>query len=235
MAVSLIVSRMENQIAQWSGASDQRLIFLSCYKMMTQNMDAAITRAEFVDPVWVDRLLERFADYYFIALHSYDENPRSAPEVWQIAHSFSRNPKAWALQKLLLGVNAHINYDLVLTLNELLKPEWDRLSPTQRNERYSDYTYVNDIIGSTIDAVQDQVIEPAMPVMDLFDRLLGREDERLISKLLSQWREQVWAAAMGLLGTRTADEYSRLVRQVEAKCLKHARIILLTDLPTWFG
>ncbi len=32
---------------------------------------------------------------------------------------------------------------------------------------YTDHCHVNDVIGGTIDAVQDQVIEPAMPVMDI--------------------------------------------------------------------
>lgn len=227
---STIVSRMEDQIARWVETEDQRSIFLRCYLMMTLNMNSALLRGEFHDTGWVAGLLQRFAEYYFIALEDYERNPDSAPKVWQITHHFSRSPRGWALQKLLLGVNAHINYDLVLTVTEVLKPEWDQLSIDEQHDRYADFTFVNDIISRTVDAVQDNVIEPEMPVMDLIDRLLGGEDERLISRMLSGWREKVWKNALSLLQAKTTEEQMFLVRRVEADSLKHARVILLNDL-----
>lgn len=234
MTDSLVVARMQRLIIRWEEQSDQRSIFLNCYRMMTQNMLLAIDSGEFEDPTWVERLLQNFSDYYFVALQAYEEDPISAPQVWQVAHNFTRNPDAWALQKLLLGVNAHINYDLVLTLTELLKSEWSGLSEGQRAGRYSDYCYVNDIIGRTIDAVQDQVVEPTMPLMDLLDKMLGREDERLISRLLTEWRNKVWHYAMLLLEAEASREQTRLIQQVEADALKLAKLIMLTDIPTWF-
>jgi hypothetical protein len=227
---STVISRMEDQIARWTETSDQRSIFLRCYLMMTKNMDSAILGGKFLDSIWVAGLLHRFAEYYFTALQDYERNPKSAPRVWQVAHDFSRSPRGWALQKLLLGVNAHINYDLVLTVTEVLKPVWDLLPSDAQHDRYKDFTFVNEIISRTVDAVQDEVIEPEMPVMELIDRLLGREDERLISRILSGWREKVWQNALGLLQAKTPDEHLLLVRQVEADSLKHARVILLTDL-----
>ncbi len=230
---SAVIARMEDQIARWTASADQRSIFLSCYMLMTRNMETAIANREFLDPVWVSRLLGLFADYYFVALQAYEENPASAPLVWQVAHINALEPRVWVLQKLLLGVNAHINFDLVLTVSELLRPEWEQLSSAQQGERYTDFTYVNEIIGRTIDAVQDQIIEPVMPVMDLFDRLLGRGDELLISRLLAKWREQVWKYAMVMLQLETPDQSDRLVQEIETDCLGHARAILLTDLPSW--
>ncbi len=231
---STVISRMEDQIARWTETADQRSIFLRCYLIMTQNMNSAILGGEFQDSAWVAGLLQRFAEYYFTALQDYENNPESAPRVWQVAHDFSRSSRGWAVQKLLVGVNAHINYDLVLTVTEVLKPVWDQLSVDGQRDRYDDFTYVNDIISRTVDAVQDEVIEPEMPVMELIDRLLGREDERLISRMLSEWREKVWQNALSLLQAKTPEEQFLLVRQVEADCLKHARFILLNDLETRF-
>jgi hypothetical protein len=182
----------------------------------------------------VDRLLQRFAEHYFAALQAYDQDPLSAPQVWQIAHNFTRDADAWALQKLLLGVNAHINFDLVLTLDEMLAAEWDLLSEEERSGRYWDYCYVNDIIAQTIDSVQDQVLEPAMPVMDLVDKLFGNQDERLISRMLTRWRDHVWTDAMSLLAAKRSDEQADQIRRVEAEALRLARVIMLTDLTTWF-
>ena len=233
MTDSPVLARMQRLITTWEEQSDHRSIFLSCYRMMTQNMLLAIDSGEFEDPGWVDKLLHNFSDYYFIALQAYEDNPMSSPQVWRVAHNFTRNPNAWALQKLLLGVNAHINYDLVLTLTELLKPEWSGLSEGQRAGRYSDYCYVNAIIGRTIDAVQDQVVEPTMPWMDLLDKMLGREDERLISRLLAHWREKVWHYTVLLLETEASGEQTRLIHEVEADALNLAKLIILSDIPTW--
>jgi hypothetical protein len=124
---------------------------------MTRNILSAIERREFHDSAWVNSLMERFADYYFVALEAYEKEPASAPAVWQVAHSMTRAPNALALQKLLVGVNAHINFDLVLSLVDMLGPEWDALAADQRSERYDDHCHVNTVIGIG-DVLQDQVL-----------------------------------------------------------------------------
>lgn len=216
---------MQSLIARWDEVSDHRTIFLTCYMMMTRNMLAAIDQQKFKDSAWVDSLLHRFADYYFVALDAYERNPATAPSVWQLAHNATRDPHMPALQKLLLGVNAHINYDLVLTLVDLLRPEWDNLSGSQRAARYADHCHVNEVIGHTIDAVQDQVLERTAPVMDIIDRLLGPIDEMLISRLITHWRETVWRNAMRVLETNESGERARLIQRVEGEALSLGRII----------
>lgn len=222
---------MRSLIQQWEQRADPRAVFLNCYMMMTCNMLTAIERDEFFDSVWVNQLLHRFADYYFVALEAYEQSPASAPTVWLLAHDAAYDPQCSALQMLLLGVNAHINYDLVLTLFDLLEPEWANLSDAQRATRYADHCHVNDVIGRTIDAVQDQVIEPAMPVMDLFDKLLGPIDEIMISRLIAQWRETVWQNATRLLETDQESERTQMIGQFEKEALKIGQIIKV--IPTW--
>lgn len=219
------LARMTALITTWDAHADQRAIFLRCYRMMTNNMLAALAGGEFSDGAWVDRLLRRFADYYFRAVADYERDRAAAPRVWQVAHDAASQQGLWALQKLLLGVNAHINYDLVLTLVELLQAEWVELTEVQRDARYADYCHVNDIIARTIDAVQDQILEPAMPLLAVLDRLLGRMDERLISRLLTGWRDEVWREAMLILQTSDADARTRIIQQVEARALREGRLI----------
>ncbi len=125
------VRRMQALISQWEAETDQRATFLSCYLMMTRNMLSAIRQQEFNDAAWVDELLHRFANYYFVALEAYEQDALQAPPVWQVAHNAARQSRGLPLQELLLGVNAHINYDLVLTLVTLLQPEWENLRRTK--------------------------------------------------------------------------------------------------------
>ncbi|OGO25423.1 MAG: hypothetical protein A2W33_02855 [Chloroflexi bacterium RBG_16_52_11] len=220
-----VVARMQLLIDQWEAIPDQRRIFLSCYLMMTSNMLLAIEQREFLDSAWVDNLLHRFAEYYFVALEAYEQDPAAAPPVWQLAHNTARDPDTQVLQKLLVGVNAHINYDLVLTLVELLESEWAVLSEDQRAERYADYCHVNEVIGQTIDAVQDQVLEPGLPLLDILDRFLGPIDEFLISNLINHWRETVWSNVTLLLDTTEPAEQARLIQRVEQEALRLGRII----------
>ena len=108
------LTQMQTLILNWQSRSDPRAAFLECYHMMTGNMLDALEACEFQDGAWVNRLLHRFADYYFTALDAYERQPAQAPAVWQLAHNRAFEPRTPVLQKLLLGVNAHINYDLVL-------------------------------------------------------------------------------------------------------------------------
>jgi hypothetical protein len=228
-ATPVVIAQMQTLIEQWEAHADRRAIFLKCYCMMTHNTLLAIDSCTFNDPVWVDRRLHRFADYYFIALEAYEAEPTSSPLVWQMAHNACHNGRIVPLQNLMLGVNAHINYDLVLTVVDMLKPEWETLSGNQRAERYADHCTVNNIIGRTIDAVQDDVLAPAMPVMSLVDRLMGPVDEYLISRLITQWRDGVWHSAVRLLQADEAGEQVRLLQQVEERSLQIGRLISLSS------
>ena len=220
-----LVNRMQTQVQAWQAVADGRALFLDCYQLMTRNMFTALAAREFSDRVWVDRLLHRFADYYFDALGAYERDPAAAPAVWRLAHDAACRPNTAVLRKVLLGINAHINYDLVLTVAELLQPEWPDLNAAQRAGRQADHEHVNDVIGRTIDAVQDQILDPAMPLMDVFDRLLGSLDELLISRVITSWRHTVWCNAIALIETTDRDVRQRLIAQFESDALTIGRRI----------
>jgi hypothetical protein len=222
-----VMRRMQSLIDQWEASGDHRVVFLRCYQLMTSNMLAAIDQQEFHDSSWVGRLLHHFANYYFTALDAYDTDSTTAPIVWQLAFNAASHPGTLALQNLLLGVNAHINYDLALALVDILDTEWGDLPESQRTLRYEDHCHVNRVIGRTIDAVQDQVLEPAMPIIDIFDKLMGPVDEILISRLLTHWRESVWHNAIRLLDAREAGKRTHLIKQFEADVIEIGEIIQL--------
>ena len=87
-----VIAHMQQTIQQWETAADDKALFLRCYMLMTSNMLAAIEQQEFTDPIWVNRLLHRFADYYFVALQAYESQPVSAPRVWQLAFDAAGDP-----------------------------------------------------------------------------------------------------------------------------------------------
>lgn len=213
------------QLAEdWDRQDDDRAIFLHCYYRMTDNMLVAIEEGRFHDAQWVSQLLHRFAEYYFDALTCYDCGDPT-PAIWKYTHQRAREGRLHTLQHLLLGINAHINYDLVLTLHEILAPEWPHLSAAAKKERYEDHCLVNTIIAETIDEVQDEVIERYSPGMDWVDKLLGRLDEKLIALLITRWRNRVWDQALDFCACASAQKEKDLRQELEAEVMETARWI----------
>jgi len=228
-SVDPVVGRMESLVSRWDEAADQRMYFLRCYLLTTQNIIKAITVREFMDCDWVNQLMHRFADYYFVALDRYEYDPADAPSVWRLAHDATRDPELLPVQKMLIGMSAHINYDLVLSLVDLLRPEWAELSVSKREERYLDHCHINQVIGRTIDAVQDQIVNPTEPILGLFDKLLGPLDEWLVSLHIAGWRDTSWHEAIELLESGGPDRRLHLIGEIEAQALRHAAAISLKD------
>ncbi|MBI5647347.1 MAG: hypothetical protein HY962_10485 [Ignavibacteriae bacterium] len=223
-----LLVQMRDTIARWEAAQDRRAIFLSCYAMMTENMLAAIERDEFHDGPWVRRLLHRFAEYYFDALAEYEQSPETSPAPWRIAHDAAARHETMTLQNLFLGINAHINNDLALTLVDVLE-DWDVLPQQIRRTRHEDYTLVNHVIAETIDAVQQQVVERYTPSLHLVDTLLGHADEWALAHFVARWREQVWMNAESLLATpRHSEQRAGIEALFEAMSAERANAVLLT-------
>lgn len=221
-----VVANMEQHIARWESERDARSIFLSCYRLMTINMYQALEEGQFVDPTWVGALLEHFASYYFVALEAYEADDPCTPEAWQIAFKAAKQTNLSPIQHLLLGVNAHINYDLVLAEVDLLDSEWAELTSEQRGRRQADHERVNQVIGETIDAVQDTILEPLQPRLEILDRLMGGLDEWLVSRLIRHWRAEVWEAAVNFLETPDPDSRASLRRIRSTQVARLADAIL---------
>jgi hypothetical protein len=224
-----ILQQMRDQISLWEQISDSRATFLSCYLLMTENMLQAIESNQFHDSEWVYTFLNRFAEYYFEALSAYENQRLIAPNVWVIVHDAAQKDTTQVLQNLLLGINAHINYDLIFTLVDMLAPEWEQLSLLEKDQRQADHNHVNRIIADTIDSVQDQVIEKLVPRMDLVDKLMGPLDEWMISTLITHWRDEVWRQAVDLLESEDKDACEVRKKEIEQRTIKRANTILLED------
>ena len=225
-----VTQRMQLQIDRWHAAGDRRATFLACYQLMTNNMLSAIDAGEFNDAEWVYSLLHHFAEYYFDALDAYEQDRADTPHIWRQAHDAARQPGTLVIQNLLLGINAHINFDLIFAMVDMLEDDWAQLSPDERQGRYDDHCHVNDIIRSSIDAVQDTVIEPDEPLMDVIDKLFGPADEWVVSRLITQWRDHVWGQVQILLDISDSSQRQQQRERIEAEALKRAARMLHLSL-----
>ena len=107
-------------------AGDQRRYFHATYQRTTVAVAAELKRGGFIDPGWVERWDVVFADLYLDALADALAGRRPS-RPWDIA--FRAPAGLPALRHVLLGMNAHINYDLPQALLAVIT---DRSSTTRR-------------------------------------------------------------------------------------------------------
>lgn len=221
-----LTERMAELIKEWEQRGDRRAIFLGCYALMTGNILIATKRHRFEDDEWVLSLIHHFASYYFNALEAYEGPAGTPPVAWRITHDAARDPETMVLQNLLLGINAHVNYDLALAVTDLLDPEWTSLSSGVRKSRYHDYCQVNQIIADTVDSVQDRVVEKYAPLMEFVDILLGPIDEWFASQLINNWRDEVWQEVVAMLESPLSNRREQMRQSLEKTAVERAKLLL---------
>ncbi|SDF90680.1 DUF5995 family protein [Halorientalis regularis] len=171
---------------------DRRAVFLTIYTRMTERISARIAAGGFRDPEWMRAYTTRFANYYRRAFLAFERGELGAvPDPWRIAFGTATGSDALVLQDAFLGINAHINYDLALTLRDVG-------IDADRAAKRADHRAVNEVLARLIDAQQRALAEVyAAGVADV-DAALGRLDERLSLLGLREGREQAWRVAVVL-------------------------------------
>lgn len=194
---------MQRTLTQFHEHHDRRAVFLRLYYIMTLEVHAAINglgayegRTVFLDPPWVEKLSGKFASLYFRSLDTFGRDPSEDVErAWKIAYKVVRDGSSTVVQDALLGMNAHINYDLARAIASNLDPgELDDYPTLQR--RKFDHDQVNNLLLRTLGPVQEVLARDYGPAIGVVDRLLGQFDERLSETGLGYYRERVWWDAL---------------------------------------
>jgi hypothetical protein len=171
---------------------DRRGAFLCVYARVTEAVGAAIGEGAFADPEWVTEYLVTFADLYREALLAYETGDLVAlPDPWQVAFETAERGDALVVQDVVLGINAHVNYDLALALHRV------GVGPDRR-ARYADHCAVNAVLRSLVDEVQDRIAVNYAPGVTDLDESLGRLDEALSMFSLREGRDSAWRSAVAL-------------------------------------
>src|SRR5688572_32433851 len=94
-------------------AADRRAIFASVYTLTTLRMAESIDANAYTNTVWMKSYQTEFANHYRKALNAYATQQRSqVPNAWLQAFDAAASGQTLIIQDALLGMNAHINYDL---------------------------------------------------------------------------------------------------------------------------
>ena len=172
--------------------SDRRAVFLTIYTRMTERVQSRIAGGGFADPEWMRAYTATFTNYYRRAFLAFERGELGAvPDPWRIGFSTAIRGDALVIQDAFLGINAHINYDLALTLRDVG-------IDADRESKLADHRAVNEVLARLVDAQQTALAELyAAGVADV-DAAFGRLDERLSLVGLRAGREQAWRVAVVL-------------------------------------
>ena len=175
---------------------DRRGPFLAIYSRVTREVGRELETDSFVDPAWVESYLVAFADLYRQALFRFETGDTEAlADPWQVAFESARQGDNLVAQDAVLGINAHVNYDLALALATV------GVSPS-RDEKYADHCAVNAVLRRLVDEVQDRLADRYAPGLSDVDESLGRLDEALSFLALAEGRDAAWWAAVALSDSR---------------------------------
>ena len=189
---------------------DRRVVFLRVYHEMTKEVCNAIDGREdyagrpvFLDPDWVKGLSGSFASLYFGSLTVRDRKGER-DRAWRAADRAAADERSAVLLNVLLGINAHINYDLAQAIAANLDDAVLQ-DPGALQRRRFDHDQVNNLLVRSMERIQDILARDHAPGLGVADRLMGRIDERLSQWALSHYRERVWDNAVTLALARAAD------------------------------
>ncbi|MFC2176811.1 DUF5995 family protein [Actinomycetota bacterium] len=180
---------------------DERQHFHLAYLHSTKAVMDDVDADRFVDSAWVERWGLAFAELY---LDAYDiwERGGDPSGPWRVAFEASRDPEIPPVRHALLGINAHINYDLPQAFLAVISDdEFDAEEIMER--RAADHAHVDSILVRRVrqeDKNLQRVEDPGDRT--IVDRLMTPFNRAGTRKFLKEGREKVWRNAGVLSAAR---------------------------------
>jgi hypothetical protein len=196
------------------GDDDPRRFFHDAYTRAASSLVASLDSGMFVDPDWVEDLAETLAGCYLSAFDAH-ESGDGAPAPWSLALGAGREPVLPPLRLVLIGMNAHINYDLPRALVAVIDPgDFDDRGLLAHRDL--DLRAVDEILAAgvtdhdrTLAAMERGVNLP------LIDRILQPINRRGTRVFFTDARSKVWHNAEVLARAVRRGTYEQKLAELE--------------------
>jgi hypothetical protein len=217
--VEAVLQRMESLLAGLTPAQEGRRSFLETYKRTTVAVGKAIDDGVFEDGPWVEAWDVAFAELYVDALEADVTGVGRVSRPWRLA--FDAPADLPPLRQVLLGINAHINYDLPQALLAVIS-DADFDDPALLALRRRDHERIDGVLSARV-AAEDQELT-ARSTVSLLDRALKPLNRRASKRFLREARQKVWHNTMELQEARRTGPETYAVRLGELEVLSAAKI-----------
>jgi hypothetical protein len=217
--IAAVVAEMRGRLDALPTRLSHQRVFLSTYQRTTQAVGEAVGSGSFEDPGWVERWDVAFAELYLTALENELDGGHKVPRPWRLA--FAASPDLPPLRHVLLGINAHVNYDLPQALLAVISDD-DFSDPVLMDRRRRDHERIDTVLASRVAAEDDELT--ATGGASILDRLLTPLNRLGSKRFLREARQKVWHNTLELQDARLKgpDEYA--VRLAELELLSAAKI-----------
>lgn len=181
-----VIDALDDIIAQSRQEQTRHGFFAALYRRTTIDVRDKCAAGFFEDNARLLELDVLFANRYLEAMHRY-RNGLPICATWAVAFEAAHNPRLRLVQHLLLGMNAHISYDLGLSVVDCAP---DGLTPAL----HRDFDRLNLILFGLVDRVQHEITRVS-PLLGMLDRLALRMDEAVVGFSLETARDAAWSFA----------------------------------------
>lgn len=217
--IEAVAAGMQQRLDRLPARLSQQRVFLSTYQHATQAVGEAVQTATFEDPGWVTRWNVAFANLYLTALDAELAGDDKASRPWRLA--FAASPDLPPLRHVLLGINAHVNYDLPQALLAVISDD-DFSDRPLLDRRRRDSERIDKVLASRV-AAEDEGLT-ATGGATVLDRILTPLNRLGSKRFLREARQKVWHNTLELHDSRVVGPAEYAGRLAELELLSAAKI-----------
>jgi hypothetical protein len=216
--IARVVAALQERLATLTPAEEPKREFLATYQRTTIAVARAVERGVFEDPAWVEEWDVVFADLY---LDAFDAARAGAqvPRPWRLA--FDAPGDLAPLRQVLLGVNAHVNYDLPQALLAVIPVE-QFADTAVLDSRRRDHEQIDGVLADRVAAEDAELATKS--ARSLLDRALRPLNQAASKRFLRESRRKVWHNTIELHQARLISPEAYRVRLAELELLSAAKI-----------
>lgn len=174
------------------------LSFLKVYLLVTKKVHERSLSGYFNNPKKLEELDIHFANLYFKPIFAYLEN-HVYQSPWSNYLKYSEN-NTDPFILMLLGINSHVNSDLLESLIELNYDEYD------------DFIAVNDILLETIPEIMSYLAIHEKDIWGLGGLIFYGFARDEFLKTVVRWRDEVWKNYQKIKSEKLQNKYLEYIR-----------------------
>jgi hypothetical protein len=199
------LNSLELVAARLRAKGDARAVFPDVYAVITRRVKLTIESGNgpaFLEPEWISNLAGLFCQHYLRALEASLSSQPQAGAAWDVAFERSDARGAMASVDALLGINAHINFDLAQGLYDNIVAH----NAVNDPRLLARYRHDHDLVNSILQASMPEIFailsgRYGCPLARVATSSMGVEDAvgRAVLFALRQWRDRDWRDLVEML------------------------------------
>jgi hypothetical protein len=186
--IAEVIKKLDLIIQETIEANNYLGIFAYVYQRTTAKIQAAILEKRFEDNVRMEKFDVIFANRYIDAYENF-KLQRPISKSWKSAFKVKDQPFT-IIQHLMMGMNAHISFDLGIAAAEIAPGE-------KMDALENDFMLVNQILQEITSEMQNRITKVSR-LMFLIDWLGKKKDEKVINFGIAKSRQFAWEVANGI-------------------------------------